>query len=157
MRLPLETLAQKYQDNVYRAAFSVCKNPQDAEDVTQETFLSYHRSSQQFESEEHIRAWLLRVAINKGKNLRLSFWSRNRQNVEDYMESLVFEFPEDRGLFTAVMALPEKYRTVIHLFYYEDYTVREIAQIVGVSEGTVKTRLHRGREMLKNKLKEEQA
>ncbi|MCH5351938.1 MAG: sigma-70 family RNA polymerase sigma factor [Acutalibacter sp.] len=157
MRLPLETLAQKYQISVYRAAFSVCKNPQDAEDVTQETFLSYHRSSGQFESEEHIRAWLLRVAINKGKNLRLSFWARNRQSLEDYLESLIFEEPEDRDLFTAVMALPEKYRTVIHLFYYEDYTVKEIAKILGAGEGTVKTRLHRGREMLKNNLKEGQS
>lgn len=157
MRLPLEILAQKYQISVYRAAFSICKNPQDAEDVTQETFLAYHRSSRQFESEEHIRAWLLRVTINKGKNLQLSFWTRNRQSMEDYMESLVFEEPGDRDLFTAVMALPEKYRTVIHLFYYEDYTVKEIAKIVGASESTVKTRLHRGREMLKNKQKEGQS
>lgn len=69
----METLAQKYQDSVYRAAFSACKNPQDAEDAPQKTFLAYHRSSRQFESEEHIWAWLLRVAINKGKNLRLLF------------------------------------------------------------------------------------
>lgn len=152
MRLPLEKLAQKYQGNVYRAAFSICKNSNDAEDVMQETFLTYYKKEeQQFINEEHIKAWLLRVAINQAKNLKHSFWHKNRQNLEDYMQEISFEAPEDRELFWAVMALPENYRTIIHLFYYEDYSIKEISDILHVNENTVKTRLHRGRMLLKDK------
>ena len=152
MRLPLQELVRKYQGNVYRAAFSICKNANDAEDVVQETFLTYYKKAdQQFESEEHIRAWILRVAINKAKNLKHSFWHKNRQNLEDYVQEINFETQEDCELFWAVMALPENYRTIIHLFYYEDYSIKEISDILHVRENTVKTRLHRGRMLLKDK------
>ncbi len=152
MRLPLEKLAQKYQGNVYRVAFSICKNSNDAEDVMQETFLTYYKKEeQQFKNEEHIKAWLLRVAINQAKNLKHSFWYRNRQNLEDYTQGISFEAPEDRELFWAVMALPENYRTIIHLFYYEDYSIKEISDILHVNVNTVKTRLHRGRMLLRDK------
>lgn len=75
--------------------------------------------------------------------------------LEDYMETLVFESPESRNIFETVMKLPEKYRIVIHLFYYEDFSVREIAEILVISEGNVKVRLSRGRSLLKAALKEE--
>ena len=152
MRLDLEELVGKYQGSVYRAAFSICGNAQDAEDATQETFLAYYRSDRQFDSEAHLRAWLLRVAINKGKNLRRSFWRRNRQSLEEVADRLAFEAPEDSELFLAVMALPEKYRAVLHLFYYEEYRIKEIAEIVGASEDAVKVRLYRGRAALKKTL-----
>lgn len=152
MRLELDELARRYQDSVYHAAFSVCRNQQDAEDAMQDTFLAYYRTSRDFDSEEHIRAWLLRTAINKGHDLTRSFWRRNRQSLEEYADTLVFEEETDGDLFRAVMALPEKYRVVIHLFYYEDYSAKEIAGILRVSEGAVKVRLHRGRSMLKETL-----
>jgi RNA polymerase sigma-70 factor (ECF subfamily) len=152
MRLEFDTLIHRYQDSVYHAAFSICKNAQDAEDVTQDTFIAYYNSKQDFQSEEHIRAWLLRVAINKGKDLLRSFWRRNRLSWEEYVDTLTFEHPEDGDLFRTVMDLPEKYRVVIHLHYYEDYAVKEIAKILRVSENTVKVRLHRGRILLKEKL-----
>lgn len=155
MRLPLNVVVERYKNNLFSAAFAVCKNPHDAEDVIQDTFLAYHASSTQFESEQHIRAWLLRVAINKAKNVTTSFWRRNTVTLEEYMETLVFEEPEDRGLFETVMDLPEKYRIVIHLFYYEDYSIREIASLLRTREGTVKSCLSRGRKLLKAKLKEE--
>lgn len=152
MRLELDELVRRYQDSVYRAAFSSCGNPQDAEDAMQETFLTYYRTGRDFDSEEHIRAWLLRTAIHRGRDLARSFWRRNRESLEEYAETLTFQEEADGDLFRAVMALPEKYRVVIHLFYYEDYSVKEIADILRVSESAVKVRLHRGRTTLKETL-----
>ena len=155
MRLPMQKLFEKYQGNLYAAAFNVCKNAEDAEDVVQDTFIQYYSLKKEFESEEHIRAWLLRVTINKAKNMNRTFWRRNKQSLEDYMETLSFETPESGELFEAAMNLPEKYRIVIHLFYYEDYSIHEIAGILKLSESNVKVRLSRGRSLLKEKLQEE--
>ncbi len=155
MRLPIQELIERYRNSLFVAAFQICKNREDAEDVVQDTFLQYHLSKKEYESEEHIRAWLLRVAINKAKNVNLTFWRRNQQPLEDYIEDLTFETKEAGNLFEAVLALPEKYRVVIHLFYYEDYSVKEIAGVLKVSESNVKVRLSRGRMMLREALKEE--
>lgn len=155
MRQPVQELMERYRNNLFVAAFQICKNHEDAEDIVQETFLQYHTSKKEYESEEHIRAWLLRVAINKAKNVNLTFWRRNKQPLEDYIETLTFETKEAGDLFEAVLALPEKYRVVIHLFYYEEYSVQEIAGMLNLSESNVKVRLSRGRKMLKEALKEE--
>ena len=155
MRMQTEILVERYQQSLFVAAFTACGDPQDAEDAMQEAFLAYHTTGKQFESEQHIRAWLLRVAINKAKNLRLSFWKKNRVSLDEYTEGLSFEEPQEHDLFDAVMRLPEKYRVVIHLFYYEGYDVREIAGILHRGENTVKSQLHRGRLMLKEALKED--
>lgn len=155
MRLSVDETFQKYGDRVFSAAFSVCRNRADADDVTQDVFLKYHTTDMDYESEEHIRAWLIRVAINRAKDIAGSFWRRNKVAWEEYMDDLPFETPEDKGLFEAVMRLPDKYRVVIHLFYYEDYAVEEIAQILKSPTGTVKSQLSRGRMLLKNMLEEE--
>ena len=155
MREQVQELIRQYQNNLYAVAFSICKNPEDAEDVVQETFIQYHTSKNEFENEQHIRAWLIRVAINKAKNVNLTFWRKNKVPLEDYMETLAFETPESRNLFETVMKLPEKYRTAIHLFYYEDYAIKEIAGILKISESNVKARLSRGRKLLKQSLQEE--
>ena len=123
--------------------------------VVQDTFIQYYSLKKEFDNEQHIRAWLIRVAINKAKNMNRTFWRRNKLSLEDYMETLVFETPESEELFEAVMKLPGKYRIVIHLFYYEDYTVREIADILKLSESNVKVRLSRGRTLLREELQEE--
>lgn len=155
MRMETEVLMDRYKDNLFAVAFNVCKNAADADDVVQDTFVQYHTQTRQFESEQHIKAWLIRVAINRSINVTRSLWRRNSLPLEDYMESLPFEAPEDSTLFAQVMALPEKYRVVIHLFYYEDYPVKDIAGILKVSENNVKVRLSRGRALLKKALKEE--
>lgn len=152
MRLPVRELAERYKDDIFRAAFSVCGNIEDAEDAVQEAFIQYMKSSRQFESEEHIRAWLLRTAINKAKNTVRTFWHRNRTSIEDYMDSLQFREPEDRDLAEAVMALPKKQRMVIYLYYYEDDPVSEISDITGLSESAVKGQLFRARKKLKQML-----
>lgn len=108
----------------------------------------------EFESEQHIRAWLIRVAINKAKNKNHTFFRRNSLPLENYIDTLTFESEESSELFETVMKLPEKYRIVIHLFYYEDYSVNEIADILKVTANNVKVRLSRGRMVLRNTLKE---
>ena len=140
MRQPVQQLIQLYQNNLFTAAFNICQNQMDAEDAVQETFVQYYTSRKEFENEQHIRAWLLRVVINKAKNINRTFWKKNKCSLEDYMETLSF---------------PDKHRIVIHLFYYEDYLVREIAEILKLSESNVKVRLSRGRALLKDSLKEE--
>ncbi len=155
MKLPVQEIVDKYKNNIYAAAFSICANAGDAEDVVQDTLLQYYMTHTNFDNEEHIRAWLLRVAINKALNIQRSFWHRHKVPLEDYMETLSFETPESRDLFAEVMKLPEKYRAVVHLFYYEDYSIREISQILKTSESNVKVRLSRARAMLKESLKED--
>ncbi len=155
MRQALHEPAALYQDNLFAVAFNICQNAQDAEDVIQDTFVQYYTTKKEYENEQHIRAWLIRVTVNKAKNVTRAFWRRNRVSIEGYMETLVFETPESENLFEMVMKLPERYRIVIHLYYYEDYSVNEIADILKLSESNVKTRLSRGRAMLKNVLKEE--
>ena len=154
MRIPIRILIDEYQSHLYRIAFNICKNREDAEDIVQDTFLQYHILKKEFEDETHIRAWLMRVTINKSRNIVRTFWRKHRQSLESYMEELNFPDSQSEELFEAVMKLPEKQRTVIHLFYYEDYSIKEIADILKLSESNVKTRLTRGRAMLKEHLKE---
>lgn len=155
MRWPTETVVRQYRDSVFRAAFSICKNREDAEDIAQEVFMQYHTSGKSFASEEHLRAWLLRVAINRAKNLVRSFWHRNRMPLDETLAHIPFTREEDRGLLAAVLALPEKYRIPLHLYYYEDYAVREIGEVLRIPENTVKSRLARGRQLLKEAWREE--
>lgn len=119
MKLSAEDAFRLYGDRVFSAAFSVTGNQADADDAVQDTYLRYCSYDKEFTDEDHIRAWLLRVAINRARDQKRSFWEKHRVSWEDYMETLVFEAPEDKSLFEAVMSLPAKYRTVIHLFYYD--------------------------------------
>ena len=117
MKPPTEKVFQAHGDRLFSIAYTVCQNREDAEDAMQDTMIRYSCAKKEFESEEHIKAWLIRVVINRAKDIRSSFWRRNQANWEEEMASLPFEEPEDSRLFQAVMNLPEKYRTVIHLFY----------------------------------------
>lgn len=154
MKLSAEDAFRQFGDRVFSAAFSATGSREDADDVVQDTFLKYWDTDQDFADENHIKAWLLRVAINRSRDLLRSFWHRKKVPWEDYMEELSFEEPEDKSLFEAVMELPRKYRVTIHLHYYEDLSVSEIAEILHTTEGTVKSQLSRGRKLLKTKLME---
>lgn len=154
MRLSAEDAFRRFGDRVFSAAFSVTGSREDADDVVQETFLKYCGQTQEFRDEEHLKAWLLRVAINRAKDLLRAFWRRNTVPWEEYMEELRFSEPEDRDLFEAVMGLPRKYRVTLHLYYYEEYSITEIADILHTTQGTVKSQLSRGRKLLKTKLTE---
>ena len=144
-------IADKYIDTVYRLALSRTKSREHAEDISQDVFVKLMQNKKKFESEEHLKAWLLRVTINLTKDLFSSHWYRTTDELD---ENITYEAAESNGVYDAVMALPQKYRTVIHLHYFEGYRVEEIALITNSTAGTVKSQLHRGREMLKNIMEE---
>lgn len=146
-------LAKKYMDTVFRLAYSFLKNSADAEDVTQNTLLKLYQSGEDFQSEEHVRAWLIRVAANECRSLLRSSW-RTVEPLEQYMETLDLPGPEHEDLFRVVMALPDRYRVVIYLHYYEGYSSDEIARMLNISAATVRTRLARARARLKKDLAE---
>ena len=150
----IEAIYQKYKDNIFAIGFNYFKNPSDADDVVQETFLKLFRYQAEFESEAHLRNWLIRVAINECKRVTLSTWFKKKVSLEEYTEQIYFAQPEESEVFTAVMNLPQKYRQVIHLYYYEDYSTQEIAALLGINQSAVTTRLLRGREKLKHTLLE---
>ena len=152
MRLSVDEAFRRYGDRVFSAAFSICRNREDADDTVQDTFLKYYTQNEEYIDESHLKAWLIRVAINRAKDLSGAFWRRNRVSWEEYMDELEFQEPEDRSLFEAVMRLPGKYRIVIHLFYYEEYSIDEISATLHRSQGTVKSQLSRGRKLLKTML-----
>lgn len=154
MKIDTEQVIATYKDRIFAIGLTMLKNPDDAEDVVQETFLRYHTYKKDFESKEHIESWLYKVAINKAKDIQRKFWKRKQVSLEDYMATISFDTPQDEELFQAVMALPSKYSIVIHLYYYEDYSIKEIAQQLKLNEGNVKVRLSRARQLLKKQLKE---
>jgi len=151
---PADVITQ-YQDTVYRIAFTYCKKASDAEDITQEVFLRYIKSKNKFNDEEHLKAWLIRVAVNVSKSLLRSAWFKKTVSISEY-ENLCAEEQEETDTYYAVLSLPDKYRSVVLLYYFEDYTVKEIAKILRRSEAAIQIQLHRARAILKEKLKEEQ-
>ena len=149
----MEQIYDKYHESVYRLAFAYCKNRADAEDITSEVFLKRFASRTVFENERHETGWMMRVTINQAKDLLRSF--RYRFSVPLEEAALCIETPEEHDVYHAVMELPVKYRSVIHLFYYEGYSTAEIAEMTGRSETAVRTQLHRARKLLKEALGEE--
>lgn len=163
-----------YSDMLFKVCFLRLQNRQDAEDVVQEVLYQYIRREMPFESEEHEKAWLIKVALNGCRKLWRSAWYRHKspQEITEEVahcgqgteavgkdanppESDVLKKETNRMLLEAVMKLPLKYRDVIHLFYYEDLSVKQIAGITGRKESTVTSQLTRGREILKQLLKED--
>lgn len=150
-----EELIDRYSDMVYRVAFSRTQNVEDAKDITQEVFLKYLKHTQignTFQEEEHRKAWLLKVAVNTGNTFVKTAWFRHRASLTEISDTGK-GMEEKSEVYYAVMALPEKYRLVIHLFYYEELSIKEIGTVLKLSETAVKSRLHRAREVLKEKLK----
>lgn len=148
----LDTLFHTYGDMVYRLALVRTRSVADAEDIVQEVFLRCLKNSPDFLSAEHQKAWLIKVAVNCSKSLLGSAFRRHSVS-EDAAGQLVSEDePTDSTVYDAVMKLPEKYRTAIHLYYYEDYAVKDIARAMRTTESTVKSWLHRARGMLKEEL-----
>lgn len=143
---------EKYTNMVYRLAYFYTNSKYDADDIYQDVFLKYLQNKKQFENEEHKKAWLIRVTINSCKKLWLSSWKRKIIPLD---EEIKFEMPEDMGLYNEVKKLSKKYRIVIHLFYYEQYSIKEISKILGQKESTIRTWLTRTRKILKNQIKEE--
>ena len=146
-------LVKKYIDTVFRVALNYLKIRADAEDVCQNVFCKLLQQKKPFESEEHIRSWLIRVCINECKNILRSPWHR-RENLEDHTPQLVFTKDGRGELYYAVMELPVHYRVPLYLYYYEGYSTQEIATMLGMPKNTVCTRLSRARQLLRKGLEE---
>lgn len=148
-------IVNQYTDIVYRVALSYAKSKQDAEDVVQTTFMKLLIKEIIFKDEEHIRKWLIRVAVNECNSLWSSFWRKHVDSIDKMEQEPEFTTEEKSDLYYAVMELPRKYRVVVHLFYYEGYSTKEISQILHIREATVRTQLVRARKQLKQRLKED--
>ena len=145
--------AEAFMDTIFRVAFNYLKSRSEADDITQNVLLKLYRSGKEFESDMHVKHWLIRVAINECKRALLSPW-RQVEPIEDYSASLSFEEPEQSELFDMVMELPAKYRVVIFLYYYEEYSTEEITRLLKMPRATVGTHLKRAREKLKKRILE---
>ena len=141
----LEEVMGRYQTMVFRLAYSYTRSRSDAQDMCQEVFLRYFCSRPPFASEEHRRAWLLRVTVNRCKTHLTSWWIRRTVPLDD---RIPMPEPEPLELDEALRQLAEKDRLVIHLFYYEECSTREIARMMRTTEGAVRTRLTRARQRL---------
>ena len=146
---------QLYGDSIFRTALHCLRHVPDAEDVTQNVLLKLYRNQTPFASPEHEKHWVLRVTVNECKKLRSSAWFRHTVSMVEYQLEHPFQEPGQSELFLAVMSLPSRYRIAVYLYYYEDYSVREISEMLGRKESTVQTHLMRARKLLKEKLQEE--
>lgn len=149
---------QKYCDTVLRAAYHYTGSYAEAEDITQEVFLKLHARPQKFSDDEHLKAWLLRAAINRCKNYHKSFYVKKNQTLDELNEGLLsYELSEDdMEILKKIKALPEKYGEVLYLYYYEEYSVKEISGILDKNENTVSSLLRRARQKMKIELEKEE-
>ena len=148
----LEQVMERYGNTVYRLAYSQTRSKTDAEDIYQDVFLRYFRKRPEFDSEEHRKAWLLRVTLNQTRSLFRSAWFRHTVPLD---ERVAFSEPEERKLDEALARLSGKDREVLHLYYYEELSVREIGELLGRKESTVRTQLTRARRRLAEIMKGE--
>lgn len=145
----IKEMIDKYSDMVYRIALTRCECIENAEDIFQEVFIKLSEKMPNFENEEHEKAWLIRVTINLTKNINNSSWNKKVITLD---ENITFETKEESDVFSIVCELPQNYRTVIYLLYYEGYKIKEIAKLMKTKEGTIKTWAFRAREILKQKI-----
>ncbi len=146
----IEQTIKKYSPSMLKTAFSLLKSTADAEDAVQDAFIKLITKAPEFENDEHCKAWLLRVTVNISKNMLKSAKRKNLPLTEEIPYS-----EKSDGVLPYVLSLDEKYRAVIHLYYYENYSINEIGEIMSLSSATVGTRLARGRKMLEKLLKED--
>lgn len=140
----------KHENRLYRTALAITGNMSDAEDVAQEVFLRAYEKAPEFESEEHEKAWLIRVTVNLCNSRLRSPW---RRRTVPLLNTYPASDPEQHELLEQIMDLPSKYRTVIHLFYYEGYSIVDISELTRQKESTVRSHLTRARQKLKSVLK----
>lgn len=156
----ISQIVNTYSDMVYKLALAITKNKFDADDVYQEVFIRYMKNHNKLTSNDHIKAWFIRVTINCSNNIFNSSWLKKtvllkntlKDNLEDNLNSTS---EENKAIYYGVLKLPKKYRTVIHLFYYEDMSIKDISKTLEIKEGTIKSQLHRGRNLLKEILEGE--
>ena len=148
--------ARTYGDTIYRVALHALNDPHDAEDVTQTVLLRLYECKKEFESEEHQKHWILRVAVNESRKVGRSLWRRTSVPLEEWRETAAPEDPARAQVLEAVMALEPKYRLAVYLYYYEGLSVAETAAAMKAKVSTVQTWLLRARERLRKELVEEE-
>lgn len=154
MKKLAEEIMQDYGNMIFRMAYASMRNRADAQDVLQDVLVSFMKSNPDFDNENHVKAWLIKTTVNRCKNLHLSAWFRLRNDVESF--DIVYEdkaMHED--VLEALNQLNANERLLIHLFYYEEYTSAEIAEMLCKNENTIRSQLARARKKLKAVLKEE--
>lgn len=164
----IETIMDTYGDEIKRLVFAYMKNSADTDDVTQEVFVTIYQKLHSFQGNSSLKSWIYSIAINKCKDHLRSWQSRNKRLMEKLItsshtstkeeitpEEMALQKDSSSALFQTVMNLPIKYREVIILFYFKDFSTKEIGAILNLKESTVRTRLNRGREKLKECLSSE--
>ena len=141
-----------YADMIRRICMVHLKNYADTEDIFQTVFLKYVLSSIVFENTEHEKAWFIRVTVNACKDLLKSFFRSRTVSFEEVLDQPAIMPPDNREVLEAVLSLPAKYREVVYLHFYEDYTAPQIGRILGKNVNTVYTILTRAKQMLREKL-----
>ncbi len=149
----VEEVVQKYGSIIFRISYCILCNVQDAEDAVQETFLKYMTKSPEFVSEEHRKAWLIKVSTNISKNMLMFRIRREALNIDDVINIGIPQ--DDISIFEMIMSIPTKYKIVMTLYYVEGYRSKEIAEILDINEAAVRKRLQRGRELLKKEFEKE--
>lgn len=149
----IETVIERYMNMVFCIALTHTRNQADAEDVFQEVFLVYHRKNPAFNEEEHRKAWLIRTTVNCSKQITGSTYRKKTVPMEEACGIFSFDTEEQNLVYDALCELPLIYRMALHLFYFENLTVKEIGKAVRAAPGTVKMRLSRGRALMREKLK----
>lgn len=150
--LTCEEVINQYSDTVYKVALNMMRNESDAQDIYQEVFLRYVKNEKKFESFEHLKAWLIRVTINCCNTM---FSEKNKKASSELIVDVPYFDKQQHEITYYVQQLDEKYRIAVHLFYYEQYSSKEIAHLLNEKEATIKTRLSRARAILKEKWEEQ--
>lgn len=146
---------KRNNQRLFLIALSFTQSKTDSEDIIQNVFLKLWRCSKPFKDDIHMDKWLTTVCVNESKNYIKSLFRRYSETIDNECEGYSFDNSQEYDLFSAVMSLPKKERTVIHLFYYEDLSVKDISEILKIRGSSVKTRLHRARNKLKEILGDE--
>lgn len=147
----IERVVDTYSDMLLRVAVHQTNNRSDAEDAVQTVFLKFMRAQPEFADLEHEKAWLIRVTVNQCKDMMRSAWNKKTVAMDETLPTEEKDGPDD-SVIAAVRALPEKYRTAVYLYYYEGYSVAEIAQMLDLQRSTLESRLHRARAQLRKTL-----
>lgn len=160
----IDEAMRQYGTEILQLVFSYVKNKEIAEDLTQDIFVKSYKAYHTYNHKSKFRTWLWRIAINHCKDYLKSWYNKNvivseEESVQSFsgentVEQAVIQKDEDQYLITAIMDLPVKYREVIYLFYYEELPIKEISVLIGANENTVKTRLRKAKELLKEKLED---
>ena len=150
----IEEIINRYQNTVYGLALARTGSRADADDVFQEVFLAYCQCGRTFRDEEHRKAWLLRTTMNQCRRVTSSSWRQKTVPLSEREDApVLFQEPEENHVWEALQGLTVDYRLPIYLFYFQELSTQEIAKALGIRPGTVRMRLTRGREQLREKLK----